>query len=258
MAMTEDEVRALYESADQAYSSGDYHRAGELFSQLLIEPNALAGSNEIHWNYAMCLVHEGNWPLAIEHVQAGGYDVAQFREACAQANLRDAQHDFEQASQLYQSQQWDAAANAFVELLVHPSVPAESMRELHWNIAMCLAHTGDYHTAIEHVRAGGYSETDFNEALGRSNSDLAVRQLDAAVELYNQGQWSQAAEAFAELLISPAVSADSMDELQWNLAMCFAHLGNWDTAFGHIRASGGDEQAFRQRAIDSGLEPPAE
>ena len=28
----------------------------------------------------MCLAREGNWPLAIEHVQAGGYDVEEFRQ----------------------------------------------------------------------------------------------------------------------------------------------------------------------------------
>ena len=171
--MTEEEVRALYDEASAAYSSGDYKRAGEMFSSLLIEPQALAGSNEIHWNYAMCLAFEGNWPLAIEHVQAGGYDVAQFRETCRQSNLRDAQGDFEAAAQLFAQEQWDQAANAFAELLIHPGI-----------------------------------------------------------------------------------AADMMDELQWNIALCSAHLGDWDNAFGHIRASGGDEQAFRETATRRGLQPP--
>ena len=258
MAMTEDEVRQLIEDASNAYAAGDFHRAGEMFSSLLIEPHAMDGSSELHWNYAMCLAHAGDWPLALEHVQAGGYDVAQFREACRQSDLRDATHDFEVASQLYQAQQWDAAADAFTELLLHPAVAADRMAEIQWNIAMCLAHAGDFQTALGHVRNAGYSEADFREACRRSNIDFAQQDYEAAAELYRQGQWSQAADAFAELLISPGVAADSMDELQWNLAMCFAHLGNWDTAFGHIRASGGDEQEFRRTVTDHGLQPPAE
>ena len=256
MAMTEEEVRALVEQANTAYAAGEYQHAGEMYSSLFIEPQALEGANELHWNYAMCLVHEGNWPLAIEHVRAGGYDVEEFRRTCAESNLRDAQHDFEQATQLYTSHQWDAAADAFTELLLNPGLPADSMREIHWNIAMCLAHNNDLSTALEHVRAGGYEESDFRAALQHSNVDLARHDFEAAVELYRQGQWSQAADAFAELLLDPGTNADAMDEIQWNIAMCFAHLGNWDTAFGHIRASGGDEQAFRRTVTEYGLQPP--
>ena len=258
MAMTEDEVRELFDAANEAYASGDFARAGEMFSTLLIEPQALEGSNELHWNYAVCLAHEGNWPLAIEHVQAGGYDVAQFRETMRESNLRDAQHDFEQASQLYQNQQWNAAADAFTELMLHPSLDAGSMPEIHWNIAMCLAHGGDFETALGHVRAGGYAEADFVEACQQSNIDLARHEFEAATELYNQHRWSEAADSFTRLLISPGIAADQMDELQWNLAMCLAQQGDWDTAFGHIRASRADEQAFREAAVNAGLQPPDE
>jgi tetratricopeptide (TPR) repeat protein len=256
MPMTAEEVQQLYDDAAAAYSAGDFARAGEMFSTLLIEPEALEGSNEVHWNYAMCLAHEGNWPLAIEHVRAGGYDVAQFREVCREWNLRDAEHDFEEASQLYQNQQWDAAADAFTELMLHSALDSSTLPQLHWNIAMCLAHTGQLETALAHVRESGYSEADFRAACQQSNVDLARHQFDSASELYNQGRWNEAADAFAELLISPGTSSDEMDELQWNLAMCFAQLGNWDTAFGHIRASGGDEREFRDAAVNAGLQPP--
>ena len=178
MAMTDDEVRDLHTRAEEAYAAGDYHLAGELFSSLLIEPNAIAGSGELHWNYAMCLAFEGNWPLAIQHVEVGGYSVDDFRETCRQANLRDAEHDFAQASQLYQNQQWDAAADAFTELLIHPGLEADSMRQMHWNIAMCMAHNGQFATALEHVRAGGYSELDFQQACHQSNIDIARHQYD--------------------------------------------------------------------------------
>ncbi len=256
MAMTEEEVRQMVADANAAYAAGEWARAGEMFSSLLIEPEALEGANELHWNYAMCLAREGNWPLAIEHVQAGGYQVEDFRRISAESDVRDAQHDFEQATQLYTNQQWDAAADAFTELLVNPGLPADSMREIHWNIAMCLAHNNDVPTAIEHVRAGGYDESDFRAALQHSNVDLARHDFEAAVELYRRGQWSEACDAFAALLLDPGVNADATDEIQWNMAMCFAHLGNWETAFGHIRASGGDEQAFRRTATEHGLTPP--
>ena len=256
MAMTEDEVRQRFEDANAAYSAGDWERAGELFSTLLIEPQALEGSNELHWNYAMCLAHQGNWPLALEHVQAGGYNVEDFRRTCAEADVRDAQHDFEQATQLYANQQWDAAADAFTALLLSPGLPADSMREIHWNIAMCLAHNHDMQTALEHVRAGGYQESDFRAALQSSNVDLARHDFDAAVALYNEGRWNEACDAFASLLLDPGIDAGAMDEIQWNIAMCFAHLGNWETAFGHIRASGGDEQEFRRTVTERGLTPP--
>jgi tetratricopeptide (TPR) repeat protein len=256
MAMTADEVRQMVDDANAAYAAGDYHRAGELFSTLFIEPEALEGSNELHWNYAMCLVHDGNWPLALEHVRAGGYDVDHFRETCRQSNLRDAEHDYQLAAQLYANQQWNEAADAFTELLLHPGLEASLMRDIHWNIAMCLGHGGDYQTALEHVRASGYSEADFRSEFQESNVDLARQGYDAAAALYTQGRWSEAADAFAELLISPGLAADGMDEIQWNLAMCFAQLGNWETAFGHIAASGNDEQAFRETAIAQGLQPP--
>jgi hypothetical protein len=38
--------------------------------------------------------------------------------------------------------------------------------------------------------------------------------------------------------------------------MCLAQLGDWDTAFGHIRASGGDEREFREATVNAGLQPP--
>ena len=256
MAMTQDEVRRLVDDANAAYAAGEFQRAGEMFSSLLIEPEALDGANELHWNYAMCLAHEGNWPLAIEHVRAGGFDVEQFRRTCAESDVRDAQHDYEQATQLYAAQQWDAAADAFTALLLHAGLPADSMREVHWNIAMCLAHNYDMQTALEHIRAGGHDESEFRAALQRSNVDLARHHFEAATELYRQGKWSQACDAFAELLLDPGTNADAMDEFQWNMAMCFAHLGDWQTAFGHIRASGGDEQAFRGTAREYGLQPP--
>ena len=256
MALTEDEARQLVDQANAAYAAGDYHRAGEMFSSLLIEPELLDGSNQLHWNYAMCLAREGKWPLAIEHVQAGGYDVEEFRRTCRESDVRDAKHDFEQASQLYTSHQWDAAADAFTELLLHPGLAADQMKEIHWNIAMCLAHNGDLETALGHVRAGGYQESDFHEALAKSDDDLFVHDFEAAIALFRQQQYSEAADAFAALLLDPKAPPDAVEEMHYNLGVCLAYFGDWDAAFGHIRAAGHDEHEFRRRAVEQGMQPP--
>jgi len=256
MAMTEDEVRQLAADASAAYMAHEYERAGEMFSQLFVEPQALEGINEMHWNYAMCLVHQGNWPLAIEHVQAGGYDVEDFRRTCGESDVRDAMHDYDEASQLYANRQWDAAADAFTELLLHPGLSADKMKEIHWNIAMCLAHNGQLDTALGHVRAGGYQESEFRGALATSDEDLVRQDFEAAVQLFRKEQYSEAADAFAALLIDPKAPTDINEELHWNLGVCLSKLGDWDAAFGHIRAAGHDEHEFRRRAVEEGMNPP--
>jgi tetratricopeptide (TPR) repeat protein len=256
MALSRDEARAVNEEANEAYATGEFERAAELYSSLLIEPEALQGAAELQWNFAMCLAHLDNWPLALEHVRASGYSEQDFRDACAAADLRDAQHDFEQADLLYQNRQWDEAADAFVELLVHPAVTAEMVPELHWNIAMSLAHLGRFDAALEHLRAGGWDEADFRQACHDSDVDLARHDHEAAVRLYQEQRWEEAADAFTALLLNPGVGSESTDEIQWNIAMCLAHLGDWETAFGHIRASGGDEGEFRATVTNAGLTPP--
>ena len=60
-----------------------------MFSQLFVEPQALEGVNELHWNYAMCLAHEGNWPLAIEH---GAYGVHLGQEDLLSADMDALRH----------------------------------------------------------------------------------------------------------------------------------------------------------------------
>ncbi len=256
--MTSDEVLQQYHAASDAYSAGDFHRAGELFSALLIEPESAEYSDGLHWNYAMCLAQLGDWPTAIEHVRASGYQESEFRDTMRQADVRDAHHDYEQADQLYQQQRWSEAADAFVELMLHPGLGSDALAPMHWNVAMCLAHLGDYHTALEHVRAGGYQESDFREAMRSSNTEFARREYDDAVSLYERGEWSAAADAFVELMFSPGVDVGGMPALHWNVAMCFAQLGDWDTAFSHLRAGNQNETEFRNATIERGLTPPAE
>ncbi len=130
--------------------------------------------------------------------------------------------------------------------------------ELHWNLAVSLAHLDDFPTALEHIRAGGYDEADFWEACRQQNLRDAQHDFDAAVRLYQDGQWQQAADAFTELFLHPGMLAGSMDEMHWNLAMCLAHLGEWSTAFEHVRAGHQDIDSFRRATTSAGLHPPEE
>jgi tetratricopeptide (TPR) repeat protein len=254
--MSEEEIRERYEQAGHSYSAGDFQAAGELYSSLFVEPEATGYTSALHWNYAMCLAHLGDWETALEHVRAGGHQESDFRQAMQESNVRDARHDFAQAMELYNNQQWSEAADAFTALTLHTGLDASAMDELHWNIAMCLAHLGDYPTALEHVRAGRHDEAEFRRAMRTSNVNFAREEFRQAVDLYHNERWSEAADAFTELMINPGVDASAMDELHWNLAMCLANQGDWDTAFGHIRAGHLDEAEFRRTVTGRGLTPP--
>ena len=98
----------------------------------------------------------------------------------------------------------------------------------------------------DHVHGRRLPGVGLRGCIQQSNVYLARHDFKAAVDLYRQGRWNEACEAFAESLLDPGTNADATDEIQRNMAMCFAHVGNWETAFGHIQASGGDEQAFRR------------
>lgn len=254
--MTRDEVEQVHSEADQAYQSGDYGRAGDLFSSLLIEPEALEVSSEIQWNYALCLAHLGNWDLAIQHVQAAGYDEETFRTTCADTGLTEPSYAYEQAVNVYQQRDWDAAANAFRDLLDRPDLDAAARPELMWNLAMCLAHRGDFDEAFDQIAMSGYSEQDFRDTARQSGVDFSERDFRRASELYSNGYHEDAADAFAWMLLDPGVPSGIGDEIHWNLAMCQAHLGQWDAAFGHLQESHGEVQDFRDRLAASGVTVP--
>jgi tetratricopeptide (TPR) repeat protein len=154
----------------------------------------------------------------------------------------------DQATALYNDGQWEEAADRFADLVIEPEA-VHGAEDMHWNMAMCYAHLGEMEKAAQHVGASGYSANDFNDQFARS------KQAEAAA-LYEQGEWDAAAEAFTELLLLPGLPASGTDEVHWNIAMCFACLGDWNKAFGHITEYGNDENEFRQTCIDKGLTPP--
>lgn len=257
MAMTHEEAEAKFTEAAAAYGDGQYQHAADLFGELFLEPEVLQFTNEMHWNYAMCLVHLDNWPLALQHVQAGGYAEHDFREACRHADVHDAQHDYEQADALYQAGQYREACDAFAGLLLHPGYSADQVRLMHWNMAMCFAHLDDFPAALEHIQAGQWSEDDFREATRASNLRDAQHEFQRADELYRAGRYGEACELFADLLLQPGYPADQLTLMNWNMAMCFAHMDQWDTAFAHIQAGHFNEADFRHQCEESGLHPPA-
>jgi tetratricopeptide (TPR) repeat protein len=255
MAMTLEEARAAMERAATLYTNRQWQEAADAFTELLLEPEALEGANELHWNTAMCFAHLGNLELAEQHVSAGGYSSDEFHRQFARSA-------YELAAALYNEQRWSEAADAFVELVLLPGVEASAMGEIHWNVAMCFARLGNWDLALQHVSAGGYTEEEFRRAAAEggitgadSGADARQRLADAAA-LYQNQQWSEAADAFTDLLLMPGLPADGMGEVHWNIGMCFAHLDNWELAFSHVRAGGGDEAEFRRTCTDAGLAPP--
>ena len=161
MTMTREEAQAQFERGSAAYREERWQEAADLFGDLFFEPEMLDGTNEMHWNYAMCMAHLDNFPLALEHVRAGGYQETDFWEICRQHNLRDARHDFDAAVELYRAERWQEALDAFAELTLHPGMPADSLDELHWNMGMCYAQLGDWRLAFEHVEAGHHQSEEF-------------------------------------------------------------------------------------------------
>jgi TolA-binding protein len=170
MAMTVEQVREAMDSATALYQGGQWESAADAFTELLLEPEALSGSNEMHWNVAMCFARLGNMELALQHADAGGYSQADFRQAAAEAGIAgadaeaDARRQFDHAEALYQSESWEQAADAFTELLLMPGFPNNGMDEAHWNIGMCFARLGNMELAVQHAEAGGYNEADFRQA----------------------------------------------------------------------------------------------
>jgi tetratricopeptide (TPR) repeat protein len=255
--MTADEVQAQMERGMALYSNSQWQEAADLFTELLLEPEALSGANEMHWNTAMCFAHLGNLELAEQHVGAGGYSTSDFHHEFARSK-----YDFTVA--LYAEGRWTEAADGFAEVLLLPGFDAGGMGDIHWNLGMCFAQLGDWDLAVQHVQAGGYTEEEFRRIAaeqgipGADSGTDAGQKLEEATALYQAQRWTEAADAFTELLLMPGLPADGMDEVHWNIGMCFAHLGDWDLAFSHVRSQGGDEGEFRRTCTEQGLTPPPE
>lgn len=258
MPMTRAEAAAHQEEAVRQYQARNYGRAAELYADLFVEPEAMAGIHGIHWNYAICQAHLGNFPLALEHVGASGYSEQEFHAACAADNIVDARAELSRAYQLFQGERWQEAADAFVGLLLHPGFPSDEVAAVHWNVAACFAHLDDFHTALQHVGVSGHSEQEFREACRQWNVRDARHDYAHAGELFRAHRWQEACDEFAALLLHPGFPAEEVAAMHWNVAMCFAHLGDWHTALQHVGAGQHDEHRFREECTRGGLHPPAQ
>lgn len=257
MSMSMEQAREQVDRATALYQAGEYQQAADLFGELFLEPEALAGSNEIHWNYAMCLAHLGQLQLAEQHVAAGGYSVSDFHQQYARSV-------FEFGVQAYNAGDWRQAADRFAELLLLPGFDASGMPDVHWNLALCFARMGDPDTALAHLRAGHCDEEEFRRlaaAEGLHGFDMVVdaeTRFREGERLFQDGRYEEAADVFAEVLLMPGSPAGGMGDLHWNIGLCYAHLGNWQLAFEHARVFNNDPAAFRDTCIQRGLQPPEE
>ena len=248
-----DEARQRFEHAVSVYQSQQWDQAADLFTELMLDPGMPADSmHELHWNLGMCFFHAGNTELARQHFEAGGYGPSDYEPVFAAQHHQDATQLFERANAAYAAADYSGASDLFAELLLHPGLPADSMREVHWNLGMCFLRMGNRELARQHFEAGGYGPSEYEHEFGDQEHGDARHLFERATSLFNGADYSEAADAFAELLIHPGLPADSMREVHWNLGMCYFHLGNDDLGRQHMAAGGYGEgdyhEAFEQVA----------
>jgi tetratricopeptide (TPR) repeat protein len=160
------------------------------------------------------------------------------------SELDEARALFEQATSAFQGADYERAADLFAELLIHPGLDASNMPEIHWNLGVCFIHAGNLDLARQHFQAGGYSESDYGHLISEHERAGAAEQFRQAVEVYEGGDYSRAADLFAELLLDPGMPADQMGTMHWDMGMCYFHLGNLDLARQHFEAGGFSESEY--------------
>lgn len=248
-----DDAHQLWDRAQAAYASQDWRGAADLFAELILSPDIdpHAATHELHWNLGVCYAHMGNVELARQHFEAGGYSESDFQHMLGQQATDQAHELWDQAQAAFSAEQWEHAADLFAELVLSPGIEAHvAAHELQWNLGVCYAHMGNNDLARQHFQAGGYTEADFQHLLGNLASDQAHHLWDQAQAAFHAQQWEQAADFFADLILSPGVDAHaSVHELQWNLGMCYAHMGNMDLARQHFEAGGYSQHEY-QPALD--------
>lgn len=168
-------------------------------------------------------------------------------------SIEDAQAIHREGDALYQAHQYEAAATKFTELLLHPDFPSDGMRQVHWNIGMCYVRLNNRDLAVDHFQAGSWSESEYGPVLQEQAANEHQAMVDAARavlkdadSLYMSGSYSQAADRYAELLLHPGLPSDGMDEVHWNLGMCFFQLGNDELGRQHMAAGNYPESAYAE------------
>jgi tetratricopeptide (TPR) repeat protein len=209
------------------------------------------GRQALEWDLGMCHARLGDRDTAIRHFEAGGWPESQYSEHLPAAPAdpeTEARQLMDEAQRLYESGDYQGAANSFTMLLLHPGLPADGARETNWNLGMCAARLGDRDGAVRYFQAGGWSETEYAQHLppGEASSQETEARglLQQANDLYNSGQYSAAADAYVNLLLHPGLPADGMREIHWNVGMCFFRMGNDDLGREHMQAGGWSESDY--------------
>jgi tetratricopeptide (TPR) repeat protein len=175
-ATPEQEARGLMDEARALYEAGDYDGAANAFTMLLLHPGLPTdGLREVRWNLGMCAARAGDRENAVRYFQEGGWPETEYGQHLPPGGASDAEAEarglLERANDLYNSGQYSPAADAYVELLLHPGLPAGAMREIHWNVGMCFFRLNNDQLGREHMSAGGWSESDYGEAYQRVVSE---------------------------------------------------------------------------------------
>jgi len=190
---------------------------------------------------------------------------------------------YDKASAAFDAGRYQEARRLFESLLSGRYRHREALTTLVWNLAMCKAHLGDYDGAFElgitygHYGGGRADEQRLLEQIERVRqadtagaADAGVRTpqtKDAAGELYEKataafqgGEYVQATALFETLLASPVRHDEALPTIVWNLAMCKAHLGDFDRAYdlalqyGRFPAGGDERRLLEQiEALRQGL-----
>jgi len=124
------------------------------------------------------------------------------------------------------------------------------MREVHWNMGMCFFRMGNADLGRQHMEAGGFQPGDYAHELEQLHGDAARASYVRATQAYTSGDYAQAADLFAELMLSPGLPADQMREVHWHMGMCFFRMGNADLGRQHMEAGGYHESDYAQALHD--------
>lgn len=151
------------------YHDRQFDEARAVFEELLADPSLDPQvADGYRWNVVGCLAEAGYWDAAVASAQAMGRTVGDLQQDYPDAAGRQAQHLYAHAATLVQHHEWQAAAEAFAELLVHPGHAPVPDGTVHADIAQCYANLGDWELAHEHARAGGLSDADFDHQMAEA------------------------------------------------------------------------------------------
>lgn len=156
---------------------------------------------------------------------------------------QDARRQYYEAEADVAAGRYEKAVDAFVELFLHPGIKADQFPAMHHNVALCLGHLGEWEKALEHALQCGFDEASFTEFMAKrgvhagSPEELEARRLYAeANAAFEAGDDERCLDLNAELMIHGGTTAAMMPALHWNMAMCLARMGRWDTAIEHVHA----------------------